>query len=156
MMKISKRTLFFRIGAVVLLLVIAALMMVIGRGHTVYIDNKTFEYEGQTYEAVHKVTCYKGGEKFAKLAKRERGMVDVIGQKLKIDLEVIKEKGGAEEAMTLVIKLPYNQDGLILNLPAYLAGLPEDAYLDEFIPAAPAEEETEETVDEFGLGGMEG
>ena len=155
MNKSKKRTLFFRIGAIILLLVIAGIMMMIGRGHTVFIDNKTFVYEGQTYEAVHKVTCYKSGEKFAKLGKRERGMVDVIGQTLKIDLEVMKEKGGPEETMTVVIKLPYDQDGLIINLPAYLAGLPEDASLEAFVPAV-VEEETEETVDEFGLDGMEG
>ena len=155
-MKSKKRTLFFRIGAVVLLLAIAALMMFIGRGHTVYVDNKTFEYEGKTYEAVYKVTCFKGGEKFAKLAKRERGMVDVIGQTLKIDLEVMKEKGGQTEEMTVAISLPYKEDGLIINLPAYLAGLPEEAYMEAFVPAVPETEETEETVDEFGLGELEG
>ena len=41
----KKRTLFFRIGAIVILLAIAAVMMVIGRGHTVYFDNKKLEYE---------------------------------------------------------------------------------------------------------------
>lgn len=155
-MKNSKRTLFFRIGAVVLLLVIAAVMMVIGRGHTVYFDNKTFEHEGKTYEAVYKVTCYKNGEKFAKLAKRERGMVDVIGQKLKVDLEVMKEKGGKPEKMTVELALPYGEDDLVLNLPAFLAGLPEDVYMETFVPVVVEEEETEETVDEFGLSGMEG
>ena len=37
----AKRTILFRIGAILLLLVIAGIMMVIGRGHTVYIDNKS-------------------------------------------------------------------------------------------------------------------
>ena len=44
----KKRTLFFRIGAIVILLAIAAVMMVIGRGHTVYFDNKKLEYNGET------------------------------------------------------------------------------------------------------------
>ena len=35
----KKRTLFFRLGAIAILLAIAAVMMVIGRGHTVYFDN---------------------------------------------------------------------------------------------------------------------
>ena len=141
-MKSKKRTLFFRIAAVALLLAIAALMMLIGRGHTVYVDNKTFEYEGKTYEAAYKVTCFKGGEKFAKLAKRERGMVDVVGQTLKIDMEIMKEKSGQKEEMTVSISLPYYQDGLIINLPAYLAGLPEDVYMEAFVPAVPEPEET--------------
>ncbi len=152
----KKRTLFFQILAVALLIALAAVMMIIGRGHTVYFDNKTFENDGQTYEAVYKVTCYRSGEKFAKLAKRERGMVDVMGQKLVVDLEVVREKGGEPEKMTMTLNLPYSEDGQIVNLPAYLAGLPEDVYMETFVPAAPEPEETEETVDEFGLGDMEG
>ena len=49
-------------------------------------------------------------------------------------------------------------DGIIINLTAYLAGLPEDVYMSEFIPA-PETEENEETTaegDEFGLEGMDG
>lgn len=45
----KKRTILFRVGAVLLLLIIAGFMMLIGRGHTVYIDNKSFDYNGQTY-----------------------------------------------------------------------------------------------------------
>ena len=43
------------------------------------------------------------------------------------------------------VKLPYNMDGIILNIPALLEELPQDAYLTEFIPA-PEEETEEETV----------
>ena len=49
--------------------------------------------------------------------------------------------------------LPYRRYGPIINLPAYLAGLPEEAYLSEFIPVIT--EEPEETVvidDGMGLG----
>ena len=51
----AKRTILFRIGAILLLLVIAGIMMVIGRGHTVYIDNKSIDYNGQTYTTPYKV-----------------------------------------------------------------------------------------------------
>ena len=47
-------------------------------------------------------------------------------------------------------------DGIIINLPAILAGLPEEAWLSEFIPAVkeePAEEEVPGEGDDFGLGG---
>ena len=39
----SKRTLLFRILTVVILAAIAAVMMVIGRGHTVYFDTSALE-----------------------------------------------------------------------------------------------------------------
>ena len=38
-------------------------MMVIGRGHTVYMDNKTIEYDGQTYNSFYKVDVYVDGER---------------------------------------------------------------------------------------------
>ena len=37
-----------RVLALVLVLALAGAMMIIGRGHTVYFDNKTIEYEGQS------------------------------------------------------------------------------------------------------------
>ena len=40
----KKKTLLIRILAVLVLVVIAAVMMVIGRGHTVYFDNVAGEY----------------------------------------------------------------------------------------------------------------
>ena len=58
----AKRTILFRIGAILLLLVIAGIMMVIGRGHTVYIDNKSIDYNGQTYTTPYKVVVYVDGE----------------------------------------------------------------------------------------------
>ena len=45
------RKLIIRIAAVVVLIVIGIIMSIIGRGHTIYLDNKTLEYEGQTYKA---------------------------------------------------------------------------------------------------------
>ena len=63
----NRRAIIFRVGAILLLLIIAASMMVIGRGHTVYMDNKTIEYDGQTYKSFYKVDVYVDGERVAKL-----------------------------------------------------------------------------------------
>ena len=46
----SKRTLVIRIAAVAVLIALGFWMSVIGRGHTVYLDNKKLEYGGQTYD----------------------------------------------------------------------------------------------------------
>ena len=48
-------------------------------------------------------------------------------------------------------------DGIVINLPALLAGLPEEAWYSEFVPAVPdAPVEEDPTLDDgFGLdGGM--
>ena len=147
------RKLLFRVGAVLLLVLIAGLMFIVGRGHTVYLDNKTLEYEGQTYSALYKIEILRNGEKVAKLNKRERGMATNIGQTCKLTLVITKEKKGAEETQEIELKLPYSMDGIIINLPGYLSGLPEDAYLTEFISTAETETAPEEEIntDEFGF-----
>ena len=152
----SKRTLFFRLGAIAILLAIGAVMMVIGRGHTVYFDNRKLEYNGQTYETPYKVCVYVNDERAAKLYDKERGMATWIGQDFEMTLEITQEKGGDETTQTYQIKLPYNMDGIVINLPGYLAGLGQDAYITQFVPVAteePATEEGEEGLpgDEFGI-----
>ena len=49
------RRILFRVAAVAILVAIAAVMMIVGRGHTVYLDNKNMEYEGESYSAPYKV-----------------------------------------------------------------------------------------------------
>lgn len=154
----KSRRLLFRILLIVVLVAIAGVMMIIGRGHTVYFDNKTVEYQGTTYEAPYKIEIHVGnnadGDALSKLYENERASADQIGQKITVTLIVTQEKGGDEEApVTYTIPLPYGMDGPIINLPAYLAGLPEEAYLSEFIPVVT--EEPEETVvidDGMGMG----
>ena len=42
------RRLVIRVAAVLVLIIIGIIMSIIGRGHTIYLDNKTLEYNGQT------------------------------------------------------------------------------------------------------------
>ena len=149
------RLLLFRLGTLAILVAIAAVMMVVGRGHTVYLDNKKLEYQGQEYKTPYKVVVLVKGEQVAKLYDRERGSATNVGQNFEMTLEITQEKGGDETAATYQIKLPYNMDGVIINLPGYLAGLPEEAYLTEFVSTAPEEPEAEEEIpesDEFEMG----
>ena len=153
----SKRKIVFSLLLVLVLAGIAAAMMVIGRGHTVYFDNKTVEdYNGQEYKSFEKVVVTVKGENVAKLAKRERGMATWIGQNFKMTLEITEKKGDEPRTQEVSIKLPYSVDGIVVNLPAYLAGLPEEAWYSEFVPMVkeePDEEETPGEGDDFGLGG---
>ena len=155
--KMTKRMLLFRCGAILVLLLIAGLMFLIGRGHTVYFDNKKVEYNGQTIETPYRIDVYVNDERVGKLSSGDRGMASWMGQNFKMRLEITKEKGGKKQIANAALKLPYNMDGIILNLPAMLAGLPEDAYLSEFIPAPVevTEEDNEVVTDEFGLEGLE-
>ena len=150
----EKRKLIFRVGALLLVLLIAAAMMVTGRGHTVYFDNKTIEYNGQSCEAYQKVEVFVKDERVAKLSKRDRGMVETMGQKFSMTLNVIENKADAPETYTVSLTLPYNMDGILINLPALLNGLPADAYLSELEIVVP-EEETGESQEGEGVDLME-
>ncbi|MBS6398199.1 MAG: hypothetical protein KH452_13795 [Clostridiales bacterium] len=146
----KKRTFLIRALAVLVLLVIAGIMLVIGRGHTIYFDNKTMEYNGTTVEALYKVEVTVKGERVAKLYERDRGMAPCMGQSFEMTLEVIEEKGGEASAYDISMAVPYNMDGIVLNIPALLEGLPEEAYQSEFVPVITEEEEEEEIItDEF-------
>ena len=152
------RRLVFQLLLLLILVAIGGVMMFIGRGHTVYFDNKSTDYQGQTYEAPYKIEIHLGNnaenKALSKLYDNERASADQIGQKITVTLVITREKGGDEEApVTYTIDLPYGMDGPIINLPAYLAGLPEEAYLSEFIPVITDEpEETVPNGDDMGLG----
>lgn len=142
-MKLDTRKLLIRVGVVVLFIALGALMMLIGRGHTVYFDNKTIEYNGTEYSAFYNVDVVVKGESAEKtisLDARDRGMSKHIGQSLRLELTITPSKGDAPQERSLTVSLPYGMDNPILNLPALLAELPQEAWLDEFIPAPPSEE----------------
>ena len=88
---------------------------------------------------------------------QERGVATCIGQTLTVTLEITQQKGGTEEVYAYNIPVPRKMDNVIINLPGFLAGLPEEAYLSEFIPS-PDEVAADETDvpsdDDFGMEDM--
>ena len=84
-------------------------------------------------------------------------MTTNIGQNFKITLGLVREKGNDEEMIEVTLKLPYNMDGVIVNIPGYMAGLPQEAWMTEFV-SAPSEAEMQEeapTEEEDILAGAE-
>ena len=154
-MKTTKRSWIIRIAFVLVLVLVAVLMLRIGRGHTVYFDTRALDKDGHSVAAPYKITVYVNGEQISKLYDKERCMVTNIGDSLELTVEVMQQKGGSETTETYKLTLPHSIDSVIINLPAYMAGLPEEAYLEEFIPAPSADlddEEVPNTEDDMGLG----
>ena len=149
----NKKKWIARIGTAAVLLIIAAVMLVIGRGHTVYFDNKTAEYNGTEYPAFQRVNVTVNGERVAKLSKRDRGMATWIGQNFKMELEVTANKGDDPKVIPVSIRLPYSLDGIVVNLPELVAGLPQEVWQSEFVPMIPVEELEEEIVTEDDMLG---
>ena len=150
----NKRRLLFRAAAIVIILAIAAVMFVIGRGHTIYFDNKETSYNGQAVEPFYKVVVTVGDQKPAKLSAGDRGMGEVMGQKLSMTVEITDTEGASPHAHKVNMSIPYNMDGITINVPALMAGMPEEAYLSEFIIEVPDTGATDEEIvtDEFDLG----
>ncbi len=150
----NKRSLFARICTLLVILLIAGWMFIIGRGHTVYFDNKTLEYEGQTYEAPYRAAIFVNGERVARLSPKDRGMATWIGQNFKVTIEITPEKGADAKSYDFALKLPYSWDGIVMNVPGLIAGLPESAWQSEFVSMAveTSTEEEEIVTDEFTLG----
>ena len=147
-MKTTKRSWLIRIAFILVLVLVAVLMLRIGRGHTVYFDNRAVDKGGQSVEAPYKITVYVNGEQISKLYDKERGSTTCLGQTFTVTLTIMEKKNGTEETQTYKIPVPKNMDGVILNIPGYLAGLPQEAYITEFVPAV-----TEEPVDDEVPGG---
>ncbi len=144
--KIDTKRLVIRLVAILAILALAVVMFIIGRGHTVYFDNKEIEYNGKTYGTKYSVEVLVDGEKVAKLKDGDRGMANTMGQNFSMELLVKEEKEGNAQKMKVGLPLPYNMDGIIINLPALMAGLPSDAYMSEFIPVPSDEELQDEEV----------
>ena len=83
-------------------------------------------------------------------------MSTVIGQGFEMNLINTANKGDDPSEVSVKLSLPYGWDGIVVNLPGYLAGLPQEAWMTEFIPAPePASEEDEEPEtfeDEIPMG----
>lgn len=137
---------FLRLAAILALIALGGAMMVIGRGHTIYLDNQPLEYGGAVCEAPWQVRAVADGEEAALLCPGERGMATCMGQTFRVTLAVTWQEGGPEERVDLAVPLPYNVDEFILNLPACLAGLPREVWLREFVYAAPAAQTEDEPV----------
>lgn len=147
----NKKTLFYRLLTVLVLLAIAALMFVIGRGHTIYFDNKTLEMNGVGFPSLYKVVVNSGGDEIAALMKRERGMMTTLGQRLRFSLAASETKDSEAVVRNFDLSLPYHLDGIVLNLPALLAGEGPEVYLSEFVSMATESEPVEEVLTEEDL-----
>ncbi len=144
----------FRIAALLIVIALCVVLFIIGRGHTVYFDNMKIDYAGKTLEPFYKVDVIVKGEKVAKLRTKERGMTSTMGQNFDMDLVITEEKDGPEKTVHVGMGLPYSIDGIVINLPALMAGAPEDVYLSEFVSQAVEttdEDEEEVIIDEFEM-----
>ncbi|MBQ1310747.1 MAG: hypothetical protein IIY55_02775 [Blautia sp.] len=155
----KNRRILVRALAILVIIGIAVCMCIIGRGHTVYFDNKSMTGpDGTEYKAPYRIQVFVNDESVGKIKEGERAMASAMGQEFKAVLHITPEKDAKKVGSAITLKLPYHMDGIIINLPALLNGAPEEVYMEEFIPAPVTETEEDEEVvtDEFAMPTDEG
>ena len=135
--------------------VVVADGVIIGRGHTLYLDNKTSEVN-PAYTALYRADITVKGNEVQKLNARERGAATLTGQTAVLDISYIENRSGERKEARYKIKLPYNLDGIVINIPALMAGASADVYMSEFVSLATESNPAEESVviDEFSDMGI--
>lgn len=149
-MKKGRRILFTSLFVAIIVGICIA-CFILGRGHTIYFDNKNTE-DGN-YKAYDTIKVYVDGDKGTSIGARERISAVNIGQKMTITVEYRQKANSKKESQELTIAIPYNMDGVIINLPAALEGATAEEYLSEFVSTVvlPSEEENPTTEDDMGL-----
>ena len=73
-------------------------------------------------------------------------MADIMGQTLSMTIEITDAKGGTSHAHRVSMAVPYNMDGILINIPALMSGLPQDAYMSEFVIQEPEDVSADEEI----------
>jgi len=154
-MKVSK-AFWYRLGSLALILIIAVLMFIVGRGHTLYVDNKTFETPAGTFEALYRTDVYvsESSDEMQQLSARERSAFKFMGQTATLNIEYRTVRNGEKKQAVYKLRVPYGLDGIVINVPALLAGQGPDIYMYEFVSVsdvAPAADSETVVTDEFSV-----
>lgn len=144
----SKKTILIRLIALAAVIALAVVLFIIGRGHTIYFDNKALEVGGKSYSPYYKVEVFVNDESVAKLGEGDRGMTTTMGQKFSMVLHITPAKGEKKYGKIASLDLPYNLDGIIVNIPALLEGAEQSEYMEEFVPAADTSDDEEVVITE--------
>jgi hypothetical protein len=127
----SRRNLF-QLGVVILLLLLAVLMFIVGKMHTVLLDNKTIEADGITYAAFSVVEVEVNKKGLLELAARDRDMAEVMGQRHKISV-IYTDKNFEEHKIVKKFKVPLGDDMVLISIPALVGGADQEIWLQKFI-----------------------
>ena len=149
----KNKSLLYKIALVVVLVAICFIMIYIGRGHTLYFDNKEFTMpNGAAVEAPYRTKVFVKGKEVANLNAGDRGMAIWIGPKAHLEMEVTDVKGGEAKKLAYDVPLPRKFDGVVINLVGLMNDAPYDTYISEFVPLATvtSAEDEEVVIDEMG------
>ncbi len=126
---------YVRLGLIVLVILLAVFLYHFGMQHTIYVDNRTIEIDGESYRALDWAMVSVDGSESQEYSPRTRREEVVMRQKHTIHV-VYEDDDFNEVEFDASFTLPVNEKQIVLSLPALLAGLDQSQYLTEFVPMA--------------------
>jgi len=122
---------FFQLVAIVLVLLIGVLMFIVGKQHTILLDNKQIESNGKIYPAfsIVEVQVDKGEE--LELGPGDRDKAEVMGQRHKVTVRYT-DRAYEEHELVVKFKVPLQQKMVLLSLPALVGGADESVWLQPY------------------------
>ena len=114
----------YRVVALIVVLILAVLLFVFGKGHTLLLDNKNIKIDEKSYKATYSLMVSVNGEEAISVKKGLRkGMTDMVaGPWHSIKIDVLDKK---EIIKTVEKKFSLSLDNMfVLSLPALLEDSP--------------------------------
>lgn len=128
-MTINKRRFYVRAAAIVIVILFGVLMAFIGKQHTILLDNKNIVIDGTELKALSLVEIQVDDEPSMELAKRDRDLVLVQGQKHTVKV-IYADENWNEIVLEQKFKIPFGQDMLLFSIPAFINNIDD---VDNFI-----------------------
>ncbi len=112
----------YRIIALIGIFILAIVLFIIGKGHTLLLDNQDVTIDGKTYEATHAIRVVINDQKaiLVKAGKRKKAKVPVAGPWHRITVEILDEDKNVLQTLEKKITLGLD-DMLLLHLPALIS-----------------------------------
>ena len=118
-----------KIGLVIFYLLLMALMFLLGRSHTVLIDNKSDPYGA--YKAIDGCTISFNGEKPIEMFKGDRDKIMLRGQTHRVKVSFFN----GQEEITGTITIPLFEDAVMVSIPAFVKGENAVSHFELYTPS---------------------
>ena len=118
-----------KIGLVIFYLLLMTLMFLLGRSHTVLIDNKS-DPNG-AYKAIDGCTISFNGEKPIEMFKGDRDKIMLRGQTHRVKVSFFN----GQEEITGTITIPLFEDAVMVSIPAFGKGENAVSHFELYTPS---------------------
>ncbi len=133
-MKITfNRTFLMRLIAIVIILLFGVMLFLIGKQHTVLLDNKTITVNGEEIKALKMVEVQINKLDSLEFVPRDRDKVDVTRQKHTITVSYT-DSDWEEISITRKFRLPLMEEMAIISIPTLVANpdAPQSVWMEKY------------------------